>query len=82
MRRCITWFKLTANGVLIKVLNSGPECQVPVLKPAGLFLSFDIPYSGKIWRALNLAKWRKTAINSYWRDLNLATCTGVYVILI
>ena len=28
-----------------------------------------LPYSGKIWWALNLAKWL------YWRNLNLAICT-------
>ena len=27
------------------------------------FSFHEVPYSGKIWRALNLAKWRKTAIN-------------------
>ena len=37
----------------------------------------QIPYSGKIWRALNLAKWRKKVVFWYWQNLNLAiwNCT-------
>ena len=36
-----------------------------------------VPYSGKIWRAINLAKWRKKVVFWYWRNLNLAiwNCT-------
>ena len=40
-----------------------------------------LPYSGKIWRALNLAKWRKKVVFWYWRNLNLAiwncTCDAI-----
>ena len=40
-------------------------------------ISINLPYSGKNWRALNLAKWRKKVVFLYWRNLNLAiwNCT-------
>ena len=37
-----------------------------------------IPYSRKIWRILNLVKWRKKAVFWYWRNLNLAICNCTY----
>ena len=43
----------------------------------------NVPYSRKIWRALNLAKWRKKIVFWYWRNLNLAiwNCTCDVIIL-
>ena len=42
-----------------------------------------LPYSGKIWRALNLVKWRKEVVFWYWWNLNLAiwNCTCDVIIL-
>ena len=39
----------------------------------------SISYSGKIWRALNLAKWLKKAKIKYWRNFNLAILIATYV---
>ena len=50
---------------------------VCVCECVSVSVSVHIPYSGKIWQALNLANWRKTTINEYWRNLNLAIYTGV-----
>ena len=39
-------------------------------------LPYELPYSRKIWRELNLAKSPKTAKIKYWRNLNLAIAYG------
>ena len=41
-------------------------------------LPLVLPYSGKIWRALNLVKWQKKAVFSYWQNLNLAICNYLW----
>ena len=41
-----------------------------------MYIQICIPYSRKIWRELNLAKWPKTAKIKYWRNLNLAIAYG------
>ncbi len=35
-------------------------------------VAYDIPYSGKFWRALNSANWVKKGSKKNWQNFNLA----------
>ena len=60
-----------ANDVCQKHHMCNQECINIMFPPTASILDREI------WRALNLEKWQKTALNYYWRNLNLAICTGV-----
>ena len=82
----LSYFKELAQILVTKPVHMHPSAgYYPVQNWIIVNRLLHIPYSGKIWRALNLAKWRKKVAFWYRRNLNLAiwncTCDVIVALL-